>query len=676
MSNPLLEITNVPQFDRIKPEHFVEAISTLVAETKKISDEVAKIENPTWENFYRPQEHISDKLSRAFAPISHLNAVMNSDEIRTAYQQILPMLSDLDTFVGQHQGLYEGFKKLKESQKYQSYTQEQKKAIENALRDFTLSGIALNSEDQKRFGEISSRLSELSSKFNNNVLDATGAFELIIENIDELKGLPQSAIDAATLSAKTKGKEGYRFTLDYPSYLPAMLYCENETIRETLYKAFSTRASDCYEVGKEWDNTEIINEILELRLEKAQLLGMKNYAELSIAPKMAQSTEQVVNFLENLTAQSKAQGNKEIQELYDFALKHYGKEKLNPWDIAFYSEKQKEALYSINDEALRAYFPEPRVVAGLFELVNRLYGVTIEKDESVATWHKDVKFYKIFDKDGKHKASFYMDLYAREHKRGGAWMAGCVTKRVDEQGNDIIPVAFLTCNFNGPVGDNPALFTHSEVTTLFHEFGHGMHHMMTEVKVAALSGIAGVPWDAVELPSQFMENWCWEADALEFISGHFETNEPLSKDMLDKMLKAKNYQAAMFVLRQLEFGLFDFRLHLAKPHKNIVMETLGQVKKDVAVVPSPDYIRTPHSFGHIFAGGYAAGYYSYLWAEVLSADAFSKFEEDGIFNRETGLSFLKNILSKGGSDEPSTLFKNFRGREASLNALLRHKGIA
>lgn len=676
MSNPLLKNTGLPKFSQIQPEHVVPAIEQLIQQCRDTIEQVSQIDTPTWENFYLPQAITGDKLSRAWSPVGHLNSVKNSSELREAYQACLPMLSEYSTWVGQHQGLYQGYVKLKNSPEFATYSLAQKKAIENSLRDFELSGISLPADKQKRYGEISARLSELSSQFSNNVLDATMGWDIVIEDNADLKGLPESALEGAKLSAQSKEKSGYRFTLEFPSYLPVMTYCENRELRQKMYEAYNTRASDQGPNAGKWDNSAIMAETLELRLELAKLLGFESYAELSLATKMAENPTQVVDFLEGLANRSKEQGKKELAELKAFAKESYGVSELQPWDIAFYSEKQKQALYAINDEELRLYFPEERVLSGLFELVKRIFGMRVEEQKEFDSYHENVRFFNIFDETGRLRGSFYLDLYARENKRGGAWMDDCINQKRLADGSLQKPVAYLTCNFNKPIGDKPALFTHDEVTTLFHEFGHGIHHMLTEIDVGDVSGINGVPWDAVELPSQFLENWCWEEDALAFISGHYQTGEPLPKEKLTQLLKAKNFQAAMFVLRQLEFGLFDFRLHMSEPKENIVLDTLKAVKAQVAVVELPTFVRTPHSFSHIFAGGYAAGYYSYLWAEVLSADAFARFEEEGIFNREVGQSFLDNILTRGGSEEPMVLFERFRGRKPTLDALLRHKGIA
>ena len=675
MSNPLLNYTGLPAFSKIKPEHIKPAVEAVIKTCRETIEEVSQIENPTWENFYLPQAAAGDQFSRAWSPVGHLNAVKNSPELREAYQTCLPLLSEYSTWAGQHKGLYEGYLKLKNSPAFESYSLAQKKAIENSLRDFELSGISLPEDKQKRYGEISARLSELSSDFSNNVLDATMGWDIVITDESQLKGLPESALEAAKLSAESKGKKGYRFTLEFPSYYPVLTYCENRELREMMYKEYATRASDQGSNAGKWDNSANIDEKLKLRRELAQLLGFATYADYSLATKMAENPQQVVEFLEDLASRAKKQAKEELCALKAF-VNHACSEQLEPWDIAYYSEKQKQALYAINDEELRPYFPEDRVLSGLFELMKRIFGLRIEEKFGIDTWHKDVRFFQIYDEQGEERGAFYLDLYARENKRGGAWMDDCINQKRFADGSLQKPVAYLTCNFNKPIGNKPALFTHDEVTTLFHEFGHGIHHMLTQIEVGDVAGINGVPWDAVELPSQFLENWCWEEEALAFISGHYETGEPLPKEKLTQLLKAKNFQAAMFVVRQLEFGLFDFRLHLAEPREGLVLDTLKAVKAEVAIVKTPEWVRTPHSFSHIFAGGYAAGYYSYLWAEVLSADAFSKFEEDGIFNRETGQSFLDNILTQGGSEEPMVLFERFRGRKPTLDALLRHKGIA
>jgi len=677
-SNPLLKPFSLPPFSAIKPEHIVPAMKSAIEESRQTIERVVAQGAPyTWENLCQPLAESDDRLSRIWSPVGHLNAVKNSPELREAYEQCLPILSEFSTWTGQHAGLYQAYRDLKDSEHFSTLSVAQKKAIDNALRDFELSGIGLPMEKQKRYGEISARLSELGSTYSNNVLDATMGWSKLITDENDLKGLPESALAAAKALAESKEQEGWLLTLDIPSYLPVITYGENRELREEMYRAFATRASDQGPNAGKWDNSEVMAEELALRHELAQLLGFDSFADMSLATKMAESPKQVIDFLSGLATRARPQGEQELAQLRAFAKEHFGVDEMEAWDLPFYGEKQKQHLFSINDEQLRPYFPEQRALEGLFEVVKRIYGITAKERKDVETWHKDVRFFDLFDETGDLRGSFYLDLYAREHKRGGAWMNDCVGSMRKADGELQKPVAYLTCNFNGPVGNKPALFTHNEVTTLFHEFGHGLHHMLTRIDTPGVAGIAGVPWDAVELPSQFMENWCWEPDALAFISGHFETGEPLPKEMLDKMLVAKNYQAALFILRQLEFGLFDFRMHAEyDPAKGAqILQTLAEIKKQVAVVPSPSWGRFPHAFSHIFAGGYAAGYYSYLWAEVLSADAYSRFEEEGIFNRETGQSFLDNVLSRGGSEEPMELFKRFRGREPQLDAMLRHYGI-
>ena len=683
MTNSLLpetvKNTPLPCFSTIKPEHIKPAVEQAITDCKATIEQVLSSQQAfTWDNLITPIDESDDILSRLFSPVSHMNSVVSTDELREAYESCLPLLSEYGTFVGQHQGLFKAFQSIKESNEFATLDTAQRKVINNALRDFKLSGIALNDGDKKRYGEIVSRLSELSSTFSNNVLDATHAFSVNIVDKTELTGLPESALAAAQAAATSKEQTGYTFTLDIPSYLPVMMYCDNQALREQLYRAFVTRASDQGPNGGEFDNSAIMNELLALKHELAKLLDFDNYAEHSLATKMANSTQEVMSFLENLALKSKHQGEKDYKELEEFALSEHSQTNLQPWDLAYYGEKLKQSRYAISDEELRPYFPEQKVVKGLFEVVHRLFGLTINQRENVDVWHSDVKFYDVFDREGELRGSFYLDLYAREKKRGGAWMDECVGRRVLADGNIQHPVAYLTCNFNGPIGDKPALFTHDEVVTLFHEFGHGIHHMLTQVNASSVAGINGVPWDAVELPSQFLENWCWQDEALAFISGHFQTGEPLPQDLLDKMLAAKNFQSAMQMLRQLEFSIFDFTMHASYTpdvKESHIQDVLDKVREQYAVVKASDFNRFQHSFSHIFGGGYAAGYYSYKWAEVLSADAFSLFEQQGVFNQQTGQSFLTNILEKGGSEEPSDLFVAFRGRAPEIDALLKHSGI-
>ncbi|MFM5588240.1 oligopeptidase A [Aeromonas rivipollensis] len=679
MTNPLLTMDSLPPFSQIQPDQVQPAVTQAIADCKqKISDVLAQRDPHTWDSLIAPLEEVNDRLARIWSPVSHLNSVLNSEALRAAHDACLPLLSEFQTYVGQHEGLYQAYLALSESDDFPLLSGAQRKEIQNTLRDFRLSGIGLPAEAQQRYGEIQARLSELASRFSNNVLDATQGWSKLVTDEAELAGLPQSAQAAARQLAELKGKEGWLFTLDIPSYLPVMMYADNRALRAELYEAFTTRASDQGPNAGKWDNSAIMSELLTLRRELAQLLGFANYAELSLATKMADKTEQVVSFLTDLAAKSLPQGKAELEEIRAFAAEQHGQSELAAWDLAYYAEKLKQHKFSISDEQLRPYFPASKVVKGLFEVVKRVFGMKVRERLGIDTWHPDVRFYDIFDAEDELRGSFYLDLYAREHKQGGAWMDVCLGRRYRQDGSLQKPVAYLTCNFNGPVDGKPALFTHNEVVTLFHEFGHGIHHMLTRIDVAGVAGINGVAWDAVELPSQFLENWCWESEALAFISGHHETGEPLPADLLEKMLTARNFQAAMQMLRQLEFALFDFRLHQefdpANPDQ--IPALLDEVRSQVAVMTPPAFNRFQHSFSHIFAGGYAAGYYSYKWAEVLSADAFSRFEEEGIFNPATGQSFLKHILEKGGSKEPMELFRAFRGREPKVDALLRHSGIA
>lgn len=679
MNNPLLTMDSLPPFSQIQPDQVQPAVTQAIADCKqKISDVLAQRDPHTWDSLIAPLEEVNDRLARIWSPVSHLNSVLNSEALRTAHDACLPLLSEFQTYVGQHEGLYQAYRELAESDDFPLLSGAQRKEIQNTLRDFRLSGIGLPAEAQQRYGEIQARLSELASRFSNNVLDATQGWNKLVTDEAELAGLPQSAQAAARQLAELKGKEGWLFTLDIPSYLPVMMYADNRALRAELYEAFTTRASDQGPNAGKWDNSAIMTELLALRRELAQLLGFANYAELSLATKMADKPEQVVNFLTDLAAKSLPQGKAELEEIRAFAAEQHSQGELAAWDLAYYAEKLKQHKFSISDEQLRPYFPASKVVKGLFEVVKRVFGMKVRERLGIDTWHPDVRFYDIFDAEDELRGSFYLDLYAREHKQGGAWMDVCLGRRYRQDGSLQKPVAYLTCNFNGPVDGKPALFTHNEVVTLFHEFGHGIHHMLTRIDVAGVAGINGVAWDAVELPSQFLENWCWESEALAFISGHHETGEPLPADLLEKMLTARNFQAAMQMLRQLEFALFDFRLHqeFDPASTDQIPALLDEVRSQVAVMTPPAFNRFQHSFSHIFAGGYAAGYYSYKWAEVLSADAFSRFEEEGIFNPATGHSFLKNILEKGGSKEPMELFRAFRGREPQVDALLRHSGIA
>lgn len=679
MKNPLLDLSNLPRFTLIKPEHVEPAIDRVLADNRAQVQQLLDGNGEyTWENLIQPLEDMDERLARVWSPVSHMNSVVNSDELRKVYNACLGKLSNYATEMGQNVALFEAYQSIADGGTYRKLDRAQKKIIDNAIRDFRLSGIDLNDDQKERYRALMEELSTLTSKFEEHILDATRAWTKLIPPDSEsaLAGLPESACAMAQQTATQRGKQGWLFTLEFPSYLAVMTYADDREFRREMYTAFVTRASDEGPHAGQWDNTPLMEQILALRHEAAQLLGFDNYAERSIATKMAVSTTQVMEFLTDLAERSLPFAKTDLDELRAFARDEHGIETLEAWDIVYYGEKLRQHKYSISQEEIKPYFPEHRVLAGMFGVVDRLYGLKITESRRVETWHKDVRFFEIFDSEGTLRGQFYLDLYARPFKRGGAWMDECIVRKMTESGVQV-PVAYLTCNFSSPIGDDPALFTHDEVLTLFHEFGHGLHHMLTRVDYPSVSGINGVAWDAVELPSQFMENWCWERDALALISGHYQSGETLPDEMFDKMLAAKNFQSGMQMVRQLEFSIFDFRIHLEynPAHGARIHEILDDVRRQVAVIQPPSFNRFPHSFSHIFAGGYAAGYYSYKWAEVLSSDAFSLFEEKGIFDRETGLRFLSMILEQGGSRDPMELFVEFRGREPQIDALLRHSGI-
>jgi len=678
MNNPLLENEALPAFSEILPEHIEPALDEVLKQAKLAVDNLlSKLKTPTWETLVVPMEELDARIHQVWSPVSHLNSVMNSEELRAAYNACLPKLSEFGTDLGQNEDLYEAYKAIAISDQYQLLDVAQKKVIDNSLRDFRLSGVELSQTKRDQFKTISQSLSELTAKFEENVMDSTQSWQKNITDESLLSGLPDSAKAMAAQVAQRANKKGWLFTLDFPSYLPLITYADNRALRKEAYTAFATRASDQGINGVQWDNTSVIAEILSLRHQLANLIGFDNHAERSIETKMAQSSQQVLDFLGDLATRSKPIAEKEFVELQSFAKENTELRGVEAWDMTYFSEKLRQQRYAISQEEIKSYFPEDKVVSGLFAVVNRLYGLNIVERHDIDIWHPSVRFFDIFDESGASRGQFYLDLYARSHKRGGAWMDECLSHRLTPNGFQI-PVAYLTCNFSEPIGDKPALFSHNEVTTLFHEFGHGLHHMLTKIHYAGVSGINGVPWDAVELPSQFMENWCWEREALDLISGHFETGETLPSALFDKMIAARNFQSAMVMIRQLEFSLFDFRLHLEfdPEQEGQAEKVLAEVREEISVFIPPAFSRFGHSFSHIFAGGYAAGYYSYKWAEVLSADAFSKFEEKGIFDRKTGVEFLQAILEQGGSREPMDLFVEFRGRKPEIDALLRHSGIA
>ena len=675
MPNTLLERHQLPPFSRIEPDHVVPAVTELIERNRRAIDHLLEDNDRyNWDNLLGPIEEMEDELARCWAPVGHLNGVLNSEALRTAYNACLPLLSEYSTWTCQHSALFAAYQQIADDPGFEDLDRARKKAVHNALRDFRLAGVALGEEQQREYAKLRQRLSELGSKFNENVLDATAGWTRQAEE-SELAGMPASAIASAAQAARQVGSQGCLITLDYPSVQPVLSHCENRELRREVYTAHCTRASDQGPCAGRWDNSELMVETLDLRQRLAALLGFDNYAEYSLATKMAQSTGEVLEFLTGLAGRCRAQARREYRELCEYASAEHGLDSLQAWDIAYYSEQLKQSRFRISQEEIRPYLPVPRVLAGLFEVARRLFDVEIEEQADFDSYHPDARLFNL-SRNGELIARFYLDLFARPHKRGGAWMDDCRVRRETDGGLQV-PVAYLVCNFTPPVGDRPALLSDTELTTLFHEFGHGLHHMLTRQTVAAVSGINGVAWDAVELPSQFLENWCWQREALAFISGHFETGEPLPDTLLERLLAARNFQSAMGLARQLEFALFDFRLHMQWQGGQMrqVQALLDAVRSDVAVMTPPAFNRFQHSFSHIFAGGYAAGYFSYKWAEVLSADAFSRFEEEGIFNPETGLAFRRHILEAGGSRDALELFTAFRGREPDPEALLRHSGI-
>jgi oligopeptidase A len=675
MQNPLLQYDGLPQFSEIKPEHVKPAVEYQLQGNRELIEKLLNQEHPfTWENLIRPLEEAENQLEKLWSPVGHMNAVVNSSELRDAYNECLPLLSEYHTEIGQNKRLFDAIVSIYGQQKGLDIAQ--KKSLEDSIRGFKLSGVDLPLEKQQRYKEISQQLSQLSSNFSDNVLDATNAWILQITDKAELAGLPEFALNMAEQAAKERDMEGWVFTLDFPSYYAVITYADKRELREKLYRAYTTKASEQSEYP-DYDNSKIMQDILALREEKAELLGFANYAELSLDSKMADNPDKVISFLRELAEKSKTYAQSDYEEVKYFAKNSLGINGLHAWDVAYASEKLKQERYGISDEDLKPYFPVDKVTEGMFTLVEKLYNIRIEEIKSgIDLWHDDVCFYQVKNEKGDVIAEFYFDLYARQHKRGGAWMDSYRSRFHDGEYTQT-PVAYMTCNSTPPIGDEPALFTHNEVETLFHEFGHGLHHMLTNVEYLDVSGISGVEWDAVELPSQFMENWCWEREALDMFATHYQTGEKIPDELFQKMQASKNFQSGMMMVRQLEFSLFDMLIHsdnTAKEAGNIA-KILQAVRDEVAVVQPPAFNRFENSFSHIFAGGYAAGYYSYKWAEVLSADAFGRFEEEGLFNSVVGESFKREVLEVGGSRPAIESFKAFRGREPSIDALLRHSGL-
>jgi oligopeptidase A len=674
MQNPLLHFSGLPHFDRVKPEHVGPAVDQLLEEGRTLVERlVADDSAPVWASFAHPLEDFEERLSRAWSQVSHMNSVVNSPELREAYNANLPKLTAFYADLSQNELLYAKFKQIRACEEFDQLTPAQRKIVENELRDFRLGGAELPADQKVRFKAIQEELSTLSARFEENLLDTTNDFAHVVENRAELAGIPEDALQAAQEAAEADGKPGWKFTLHFPSYMPVLQYCDNRALREKLYYAYATRAS---EFGKaEWDNTALITQLLKLRAEAAQLLGYDNYSQLSLATKMAQSPTEVMEFLRTLAVRAKPFAERDMQELRAYAADKLEMDKLEAWDIAYISEKLREEKYAFSDQEVKQYFPEAQVLHGLFKVTETIFGVHVKKSHA-PVWHPDAGFYEITDADGQLIGQFYLDLYARNNKRGGAWMDEAITRRRKTHGIET-PVAFLTCNFSAPVGGKPALFTHDEVITMFHEFGHGLHHLLTKVEEYGVSGIKGVEWDAVELPSQFMENFCWEWEVLRHMTKHVDTGAHLPCELFDKMVAAKNFQAGMQTVRQIEFSLFDMLLHCEfDPNgSETPLQLLEQVRDEVSVVRPPQWNRFPNNFSHIFAGGYAAGYYSYKWAEVLSADAYSLFEENGVLSEEAGHRFWSEILAQGGSRPALESFIAFRGREPTIDALLRHNGM-
>ena len=680
-TSPLLDLSGLPRFDAIEPAHVEPAVRSLL---DALGATIARLQDdptpPTWDNFVEPIENDGERLGRAWGIAAHMHSVMDTPEWREAYNVMLPEVTRFYAELGQNLKLFEKYKSIRNSEAFATLSPARQRIIDNELRGFRLSGAELPDDQKPRFQAIQEELAGLGAKFSENLLDATNAYSHVVTVESELAGLPADVIAAAREAAEKAGVEGWKFGLKMPSYLPVMQYADSRSLRETLYRAYATRAAEVDNgySKPEWDNGPLIKQILALRAEEAKMLGYRHYADVSLVPKMAESTEQVLGFLRELAVKAKPFAERDLAELKAFAKDELGLDPLEPWDASYVSEKLRVAQYAFSEQEVKEYLPEPKVLDGLFKVVERLYQVHIKPDTG-PVWHPDVRFFRI-ERDGALIGQFYLDLYARDTKKGGAWMDSAITRRRLAHGIET-PVAYLVCNFPGPVGGKPATFSHDDVITLFHEAGHGLHHLLTRVDDLAVSGIHGVEWDAVELPSQFMENFCWEWDVVREMTAHADTGEPLPRELFDKMLAAKNFQSGMQTVRQLEFSLFDLLLHMDfDPSRQHVMDLLAEVRKEVAVLVPPEWHRFPNSFSHIFAGGYAAGYYSYKWAEVLSADAFAAFEESGrpkgsVLDAETGERFWNEILAVGGSRPALDSFKAFRGREPQVDALLRHSGM-
>jgi oligopeptidase A len=672
--NPLLEQSGLVHFGAVRPEHITPAIDALLAAARAAVVQVTQTDVPaSWSAVVEPLDEATDRLARAWSAVAHMNAVVDTPELRAQYNANLPLITAFWTELSQNEVLYDRFKALAAAPEAAHWPAERRTLVEHELRDFRLGGAELASAQKQRFKAVREREAEVSTRFAENVLDATNAFALYLTDRGTLAGVPDDAVQMYREAAEAEGRLGYKVTLQFPSYSAILDYADDRTLREKLYRAYVTRAS---EMGNpDWNNGPLMVELLRLRQEHAQLLGYSSFAEVSLVPKMAAAPTEVLHFLHDLGQRAKPYAERDMAELRQFASEQLGLPDVMPWDFSYASEKLREARYAYSDQALKRYFTEPRVLAGLFKVIETLFAVAI-REEPAATWHPDVRFFRIETTRGELVGQFYLDLYARDHKQGGAWQGDARSRRGRRAGL-ATPVSYLTCNFSRPVGGKPATFKHDEVLTLFHEFGHGLHHMLTRVNEPAVSGIRGVEWDAVELPSQFMENFAWEWEVLQLLTGHIDTGEALPRPLFDKMIAARNFQSGFYTVRQLEFALFDMLLHAnaAPAIDSEVLQRMAEVRQEIGVLIPPEYNRFPHSFSHIFAGGYAAGYYSYKWAEVLSADAYAAFEEEGVLNPATGQRFRDEILAVGGSRPAMDSFVAFRGRKPTIDALLRHHGM-
>ncbi len=669
---------SLPRFSQCSPAQLEESIRAVLQKNRELLQTLLAQPQPyTWNNLMQPLEDSGDELSKTWAPMAHLHAVLESDELRKTYNTLLPLLTEYQTEISQNENLYQAILAIANGPEFAQFNPAQKKIIEDDIRDFRLAGIHLPKEQKEVMSKLQKQLSQLTTTFSENVLDATQGWTLHLIDQQQLEGLPPQALQLAIDNAKARNVDGFIFTLDYPSYSTAIKFLKNRELRKILYEAYSTRASDCGPNAGKWDNSTIMEKILKTRHDMATLVGFDNFAAYSLATKMAKTPEDVLRFLRDLIARSKNIASNELNEVAALAKTMDGMTHLEVWDFAYYSEKLQQTKFKFSQEDIRPYFPINKVLQGLFTIVNKLYGITVREEKEVDVWHPDVRFFSILDENNQARAGFYIDLYARPHKRDGAWMDECQARRVLATGETQLPIAFLTCNFMQPVGNQPALLTHDDVLTVFHEFGHCLHHMLTKVNYPSVAGINGVPWDAVEFPSQMMENFCWEKEVLAMIAGHYQTNASLPDELYQKMKAAKHFQTGLQMLRQLEFALFDFRLHLEYDARvtNQIRTILEEVRQEAAVLQMPTFNRFQNSFSHIFSGGYAAGYYSYKWAEVLSADAYAQFEENGVLDRATGVSFMQNMLEVGGVRDPMASFVLFRGREPTIQALLAQSGI-